>query len=173
VPPPVATRIDERLAAHRDAWPGVRWVAPGDLHVTLAFLGQVPAVAVPGVARDLERLAASTSSFALELSGSGTFGGGRRQPVAWLGIGIGWSPVRDLAVAVDAALGTGAEGESRPHVTVARHAPASLPATLADLIDGARLAWHADELVLYRSHLAPRGSHYEVLARCPFGPSRS
>jgi 2'-5' RNA ligase len=72
-----------------------------------------------------------------------------------------------LATRVEAAcLAAGLEGEKRPfqpHLTLAR-ARARIGAALPELPAAPKLRpWRADELVLYQSHLSPKGSVYEPL----------
>ena len=57
----------------------------------------------------------------------------------------------------------------RPHLTVARRAPLPLATALGERFADGRPAWTADQLVLYRSHLGPPRSRYEVLANWTFG----
>jgi 2'-5' RNA ligase len=74
-----------------------------------------------------------------------------------------------LIVACRAALDLEPEGtEPQPHLTVARRAPADLADVLGARFADGRPAWRAEELVLFRSHLGPPRSRYEVLGRWPF-----
>ena len=124
VPTAVAQEIERRLAALHGAWPDARWVPPGDLHLTLAFMGATPVDRVPAVEAALGEVARSVTPFEIALLGAGAFGGRGRPRVAWLGIGEGRTAVRDLATAIGSALAMEPGAASRPHLTVARRAPA-------------------------------------------------
>jgi 2'-5' RNA ligase len=54
-PAAVLSDLDAAVAPHRAARPDLRWTGRPDWHVTLAFLGDVPAPAVPRLALELER----------------------------------------------------------------------------------------------------------------------
>lgn len=169
LPKTVALEIERRCATVRGAWPEARWVPPGDLHLTLAFMGATPVDRVSAVDAALGEVARSVTPFDIALLGAGAFGGRGRPRVAWLGIGEGRTAVRDLAAAVGSALAMEPKAASRPHLTVARRAPIALAAALGERFADGRLAWTADQVVLYRSHLGPPRSRYEALARWTFG----
>jgi 2'-5' RNA ligase len=145
--------------------PDFRWVPAANLHLTLRFIGAIDRKVVEGIA---DRLAGSRlAAFELTLGDFGTFKRGRLVRVAWLGLTSGVQPAQALAARVEAACAAdGLEAEQRPfqpHLTLARARP-RLGAALPGLPDAPRLRpWKADELVLYQSHLSPKGSLYEPL----------
>jgi len=145
--------------------PDFRWVPVANLHLTVRFIGGVDRQLVEAIA---DRLAeAHLTPFDLELGELGTFKRGRLVRVAWLGLASGGEPAQGIAAQVEAAcVSAGLEAEKRPfqpHLTLAR-SRARFGAALPSLPDAPRLRpWKADELVLYQSHLGPRGSVYERL----------
>lgn len=142
-----------------------RWVPAANLHLTLRFIGSIDRQVVGAIA---DRLAeARLAAFDLELGGLGTFKRGRLVRVAWLGVTVGVDAAQRLATKVDAeCVAAGLEAENRPfqpHLTLARARP-RFGAALPPLPDTPRLRpWKANELVLYQSHLSPKGSIYEAL----------
>src|SRR5262245_14346697 len=81
--------------------PGVRWVAAGAFHITLAFLGDVPHGDLAGVCRTVGEAVAPFSRFELRLEGLGAFPNPRKSRVIWVGaVGPGVSPLMDLQKAV-------------------------------------------------------------------------
>jgi len=62
---------------------GAKWVDPGNLHLTLRFIGEVNEDIAADVDEALSRLAAKR--FTLQLAGTGTFGGGKPRQL-WVGI---------------------------------------------------------------------------------------
>ena len=145
--------------------PDLRWVPAANLHLTVRFIGGIERDLVEGIA---DRLAGSLmSAFDLALGDLGTFKRGRLVRVAWMGVSAGVEAAQGLAAQVDAAcVAGGLQAEKRafqPHLTLARARP-RFGAVLPRLPDPPRLRpWTADELVLYESHLSPKGSVYERL----------
>jgi 2'-5' RNA ligase len=145
------------MAAIVGGVPGARWVAAGQLHLTLRFLGATP----PGdVARIIDAIAAVASdAFEIALSGTGTFPGpaAPESPrILWAGVAP-QEPVRELARRIDLALGPDPESASRgfhPHITLARlgepHGD-ELPQFLLAHRDLARPPWTVDRFALYES----------------------
>jgi 2'-5' RNA ligase len=147
--------------------PDFRWVPAQNLHLTVRFIGSVDRRLVEGIADRLDE--SHLASFGLALGGLGTFKRGRLVRVAWLGLTSGMAAAQSLAAQVDgecARAGLGVEKRAfQPHLTLAR-ARARLGAAPPSLPDAPELMpWKADELVLYQSHLSPKGSVYEPLRR--------
>ncbi len=171
--------------AARDA----RWTDPATLHLTLAFLGEVPAAQVEAVARAVEAAAAAGRPLDLEVAGLGAFPSARRPRVLWMGVRGDVAGVRALAGVLAARIGGTATATSTststptsiaapkpfsPHLTLARaRSPRGAP-SLARLLEAPPpepLAWRATALVLFESHLGPRGARHEALVRAPLGSS--
>ncbi len=104
--------------------------------------------------------------------------------VAWLTLDRGGPETSELAMDLHAALtpwadptrsrgpaGRSAGTAHRPHVTVARRASESLIAELGSLHSEPPIAWRADRVVLFRSHLGPPGARYVALHDFPLGRS--
>ncbi|KRT62720.1 MAG: 2'-5' RNA ligase, 2'-5' RNA ligase [Chloroflexi bacterium CSP1-4] len=181
LPAGVATTLEARLAPHRAAHAQARWSDLADAHLTLVFLGATPATVVPAVVDAVTRAAAGHVPFRVALHGAGSFGGRGRPLVAWLGIGAGAAELTALAADIRARLMTlpglaylAGAGEMRPHLTVARRAPASLAPLLRSAFADEGPAWTIDGLVVMRSHLGRDGARHEPLANVPlaaFPPS--
>src|SRR5260370_11587471 len=100
--------------------PGARWVDPGNLHLTLRFLGEI----TEDIAADVDEALAGLKArrFTLQLAGTGIFGGNKPRAL-W----VGAERHPDLARLHDkieqALIRTGLAPEPRrfaPHVTLAR-----------------------------------------------------
>jgi 2'-5' RNA ligase len=169
LPEPVRADLLSRLAPYRDAHPTVRWLAAPTWHLTLLFLGHVPARHVPELASLLDAIAADTEPFPVTVSG----GGGRVRTddgVAWLRLADGASRFIGLADRLAAACPpdatTGALPRRTPsaHVTVARRADLALVSDLrAEGHGPLRVGWLLARMALLRSHLGPSGARYETL----------
>ena len=159
--------LEPYLAAVSAAAPEFRWTPPGNLHLTIRFLGHVEESVAEGIAGRVE--AARPEGFDLALGTLGSFRRGPRARVVWLGLAAGESPIAALAELVEAeAVVAGLEPEGRKfhaHLTLAR-ARARDGAVLPDLAAPPLLsAWRADEVILYRSRLGRGGSVYEPLRK--------
>lgn len=121
---PLAGRIDSWTAGDPAAAPddwrlGPLWVARENLHLTLAFYGDIPEGVIPDLHTTLTEVARNTAPFELELRGAGTFMG----RVLWLGVGGQAERLGALASAcLDASVRPLPEDARphRPHLTVAR-----------------------------------------------------
>ena len=158
----VSLRLPSPARAHlAAALAGARLTDVGQWHVTLAFLGEVPA-AEP-LAPELAGAVAQHPPLALRVRGGGAFG-----RVWWGGLDGDVAGLRSLAADVaDACRAAGVALEDRPyrpHVTVARRGSGPHP---LEGYEGP--AWTASEVELVRSRLGATARH-EVLARFPLTP---
>lgn len=155
--------------------PAGRVVAPENLHLTLAFLGDRPNPVLEDLHSALEEIAAP--GFAVELAGLGIFGGARPRS---LHAAVRPNPaLKHLRAKVQqAARDTGIDLPRErfvPHVTLARF-PRDLPPedVLAVEAHAARHmnlrcpAFEVSEFHLYRSHLTGEGAQYERLTSYGF-----
>ncbi|MFD4762156.1 RNA 2',3'-cyclic phosphodiesterase [Streptomyces sp. NPDC058439] len=103
-----------------DTHPHMRWNRIEDWHITLAFLGELPAGTVPLLRASLAKLAADHQPFCLALRGSGIFD----DRVLWSGIDGDLDELHTLAADVRSAVkscGVAFEDRPlRPHLTLAR-----------------------------------------------------
>jgi 2'-5' RNA ligase len=169
------------LLRERVATPNIKWVAAGNIHVTLKFLGDVPGARIDEIERRLEPICAATPPMRLSVAGLGAFPSARAPRVVWAGLQGDIELLSSLARSVDAALVTlGYPAESRPftpHLTLARvrqEASGDVRARLGDVVLRTRMAqplpFQAGSASIMRSQLTPRGAVYNRLAHLPFGP---
>jgi RNA 2',3'-cyclic 3'-phosphodiesterase len=115
---PASLRL--RLSLLCTGLPGARWVDPGNLHLTLRFIGEVD----EGTASDIDDALARIRAprLAVTLGGAGSFGG-ERPRVLWIGVEDS-APLLQLQDRVESALRrAGVPPDTRrysPHVTLAR-----------------------------------------------------
>jgi RNA 2',3'-cyclic 3'-phosphodiesterase len=180
-PEPVRRRLAalanelRRSAGH--AADEVRWVAPENVHLTLQFLGAVPEERVPDVEAALRAAAAGARPLALVVRGAGGFPNARRARVLWAGLEGDVAPLAALVAELGRRLAPlGYPPEDRPfsaHLTLGRardgRGAPGLGGALAQAAQADPAPWRASELVLFESHLSPRGPRYEPLARVALG----
>jgi 2'-5' RNA ligase len=179
-PEPVRRRIAQlqaelRRVAGRAAG-DVRWVEPAHVHLTLQFLGAVPAERVPTIEAALRDAAAAAAPLGLEVKGAGGFPSARSARIVWLGVS-GDVALGALVAEVGRRLSPlGFAPEARPfaaHLTVGRSRDRGgvpgLAGALAAASGSDGTPWRATEVVLFESHLSPAGARYEAVARFALG----
>jgi len=102
----------------------VKWVAPGGIHLTLKFLGNIPPQKITEISRVMEQASQGISPFQLEVTEIGAFPNLRQPRVLWVGIRgevdkmVAWQQRIDIGLAPLAFA-----KETRPftpHLTLAR-----------------------------------------------------
>ena len=173
----IAVPIDDSVKSNleRVGWAanvrGVSWVSPENMHLTLAFLGEVEERRV-GEAEDAIYAATEDMEGPLQLraQGLGAFPDERNARVMWAGLDGDVPRLKALqARLVEGLRGAGFEVEAkrfRPHITLARFRwPQPLPERVSRLQEYGE--WRATELQLIESHLRPAGARYVVRADVP------
>ncbi|WMW66520.1 RNA 2',3'-cyclic phosphodiesterase [Nitratidesulfovibrio liaohensis] len=119
---PSAIPAPPRLAGLADLLHRLHWTPPGNWHLTLRFLGDVPAPRCNEVANALRTI--SFAPLQLAVGAAGAFPARGAPRVLWLGLAQGAPECTALATAVNAALAPlGFAPEDRPfapHLTMAR-----------------------------------------------------
>lgn len=181
VPPAAALEdLDEFLSVRREAGP-FRWTLADHLHLTLAFLAEVPDRSLDELVERLGRAAGRRTAFATAIAGGGAFPNVARARVLWAGLDLddaGRTELDRLATGARAAASkSGIEVEGRrftPHLTVARLGRPQEVTRWVRLLDGYRgPAWSVDTLTLVQSHLGEGPSkrpRYEVIEEFPLAP---
>ncbi|HZA27177.1 MAG TPA: RNA 2',3'-cyclic phosphodiesterase [Actinomycetota bacterium] len=175
MPEEVARALEDSVRPWRERLESGRWVPRENWHVTLKFLGRTWPRLLPLVEAACREVAGGVAPFEVALSGLGVFPGPGRARVLWAGLDDPDGRLMGLAAGLDGSLVRDFPPEKRaftPHLTVARFNP---PIPMRDHAEElAAMAIEAspfvvDRLVLYRSHLSPRGARYEGLEDFPFG----
>ena len=169
----MAARVSASLAGRTARFgASIRWVRPAGLHVTLAFVGEVPNEGAAALV-DLGAEPFSQPPFGLSLSEAGVFPPSGAPRVIWMGPGRGRDEVKRVAQLLWHRLdGAGyGPGPSRfePHVTLGRvrRARAGVAHPLRAVVSGSRppeIRWTVDRVSLYESRLGSGGSTYHRLA---------
>lgn len=177
--PAVLRRVQVLVTEHRALAPRARWQAFDNLHVTLSFLGEVPADRAGELGAAIAAVALRSQPFPLCVRSAGGFPDGARPRVLWLGIGGDTRALGDLKMEIDGAIESLVPSEDRrdfhPHLTLARSArrggDRELGACVAALRDVELDPSTIREVVLYQSQPSPGGVRYTPLLRAPLGPT--
>jgi 2'-5' RNA ligase len=170
VDPPAA--IGESLASLCRDLPGAKWTRPGQLHVTLRFLGAVPAAAVAGIADRLRGV--GFGAFDLVARGFGAFPSLRSPRVLWTGLSPG-APLEALHGEIERRLSGAAAPDDRrfsPHLTLARldGTPGRAVREWIEKREPFETApWRVPAFSLYASTLTPTGAIHRELESYPAG----
>lgn len=153
---------------------GVRWTRRGQLHLTLKFLGDIPASSASEVEAALRRACQGVRPFRLTLQGLGCFPNPQRPSVVWVGIGGDVSVLKSLHAAVERETAVFAEKNEKrdfhPHLTIGRvkNVPFRELQRLSELVQSAQVGalgeWTVDAAHLMQSDLLPEGARHTELA---------
>jgi len=154
-----------------------RWVRPEGIHLTLKFLGDVPADQIDTIAQAIRDATAGVARFRVSFGGLGCFPNTRFPRVIWIGVEDPEGTLLRLQQAVEtnlSALGYPPERRAfHPHLTLARTRRVSKgeQAALGKLVERTQVDRLGDLLVteisLMRSELRPSGAVYTQLAAAP------
>jgi len=167
----------QRLLQDRGA-EGLRWVRPEGIHLTLKFLGEVPARRLETIERALARAVREPFRLSVRLGRMGSFGGSTGLRVVWVGLEGDVEELARLAVLVEGALEPlGFPRERRPfaaHLTLARVKEGASPQDrrrLFELVHSLELppppGATLETVSLMQSTLEAGGARYQCLARFP------
>jgi RNA 2',3'-cyclic 3'-phosphodiesterase len=193
VPPAVRRGLEQVRARLRERTPDLRFTRPEGWHVTLAFLGSVPAARIDEVGVVVRAgVADAAGVIGLRVAGPGRFG----RHVLWVGVADdppgAVAALGDRLQAAIAAAGLPVQRqEVRPHLTLARGGRgrpvrARHLDDLAEALDAvvgsgdaavrvggtgsgeaAGAAWLADEVQVWRSELGRGPARYHLVTRVP------
>jgi len=158
--------------------PGVRWVPPENLHLTLKFLGNVDEETIPDIQAILNRVTPRHLPIICRFGGLGVFPNPRRPKIIWLGVIEGSDQLSGLAEELSEEFTRlGFKLEKRgytPHLTLGRIKTGSGTAQLRELLreekektvrsgDSTRLL-NINMLLLQKSILTSKGAIYQTLS---------
>jgi RNA 2',3'-cyclic 3'-phosphodiesterase len=173
----VRSRLAEVQAKLRQSHAHVGWVAPENIHVSLAFMGDILQSQVAEVAGALNEAAARAPAFSFEVENIGVFGSPRSPRVIWAGIRECPEMMalqKDIAERIT-ALGIELETRPfRPHLTLGRVRSGRGREDLVRMMEPlSQLPFGpvaAQDVRLMRSILKPQGAEHSVLHRATLQP---
>ena len=174
----VLSRLQEDL--RRGNQHPVKWVGPEGMHLTLKFLGNVAAPAIPDIASAVSASAEPTTPFELGLGRVGAFPNLRAPRVVWVAVEGETTTLAALQERVERALlPLGFEPEKRAfsaHLTLGRVRERASPAdrrrlgeVVASLAIEHPARFEVRSISLMRSTLAREGAIYDRLHEAALG----
>jgi len=152
----------------------VKWVKPGNIHLTLKFLGEIDQNSVLSVTGALQEACRKILPFTLALSSLGAFPKINFPRVIWIGVGEGDKETKNLAKALEEELvkiGIPREDKAfSTHITIGRVRSAKNNRILAtqlqtfeDYLSGKTKEVKISKITFFKSTLTPCGPLYEAL----------
>ena len=184
LPDALQSRVYDALAAARRAATQARWVRPAQLHLTLAFLGELPGPTVPSLVEALQGVSTRHTALQLWLRGAGCFGRPHQPEVLYAELVGEVAGLTTLREEVQAALGPwlpkaggGRTPVFRPHLTLARaggrHGDAALGRCARALREQVLGTFLLERFLLFSSEPTPGGARHTALAEFALGPAAS
>ncbi|NON62171.1 MULTISPECIES: RNA 2',3'-cyclic phosphodiesterase [Acidianus] len=148
----------------------IKPVEPDNIHITLAFLGEVNEYRIKDVNEALSLL--KFKRFKITLSDTGAFPNNIKPRVVWVGIKEGFQELKNLRIQILRELSARRihvedEKEFLPHVTVARVKSLKNLQNLIKLLQENMSEYYGEEEVdrvtLFKSTLTPKGPIYDKI----------
>lgn len=150
----------------------ISWVKPGNVHLTLKFLGEVEENKIEDVFYGTEKALKGAKSFSLSLKNLGCFPNLRRPRVVWVGVDKGKEELSFLQKNIEEELSKlGYPKEDRafsPHLTIGRVKSPKNIEKLVKLIEKTDFQTEEvkiNEVVVMKSQLHPQGAIYTPLRK--------
>ncbi len=176
LPDSVKKKIEVAQAPLKKTGAFVSWVKPGNIHITLKFLGEVPEDKINEVFSAAEKAVEGTNRFAMNLKSMGAFPDFKRPRVIWIGSGSGEEELSYLAGKVEdemEKIGFPKEGRKfSAHFTIGRVKSPKNMEKLMELVKSSDFVTdeiEVNEVVVMRSQLHPAGAIYTPLKKIPLG----
>ena len=155
----------------------INWINPSNIHITLAFLGNIEEDRISVVKTLLKEICAESAEFSFVLRGTGVFKNFREPRVIWMGTGESGKLISLGNRIISGLKSTGFEIEERPfnpHITLGRikflKETANLKSALEEFQESHIQEVNLNEVILYESILNPEGPVYKALSRFSLKP---
>ncbi|MGL4424265.1 MAG: RNA 2',3'-cyclic phosphodiesterase [Gemmataceae bacterium] len=151
----------------------VKWARPTNLHITLAFLGDIDDTDLAAVCRLAQQVARRTEPFRLSFQGLSAFPNTRRPKTIWVGLADGLEPLQEFcSILAEPLAAMGFRQDDRPftpHITLGRVSDEASADLLAELLpDYAETPFgqvDLEELLVYNSLSRGGERDYTIVGR--------
>jgi len=156
----------------------IRWVGPKQIHLTLKFIGNVPANSLNEIKHFIRSACAGIPTFTLSAENLGVFPDVRRPQVLWAGLGGDVAVCKHLQQNIERHTTRWSQPESKPfhpHLTLARlkdlrpSGARGLAAQLHSHTAAHFGSWLVDSVYLMESKLSSDGAEHFPLAQFALG----
>jgi 2'-5' RNA ligase len=155
----------------RERHPGLRWTKEENLHVTLAFLGELDGRELSILTEAAGMAAQNVAAFSISAGEIFTLPRGKKANVLALGIGEGGDRIAALAAGFEKIPGLPEDPERRPfipHITLARRGTAAPRLSPEDRAAAVSARGLVTGLTIFASELRREGPRYTPLRRLVF-----
>ena len=156
------------------------WVRPGNIHLTLKFLGNTPSERIANIKKGVSEVAESTHVFKVGLDRLGVFPNFKNHRTLWIGLKNPHNNLKVVQENIDEKmeqLGFPKEEKKfNPHITLARikQLKGEISKNFKDLKHEVESAlpveeepFQVDSIRLIQSELTPKGSIFKLLGEFP------
>jgi 2'-5' RNA ligase len=155
------------------------WVRPGNIHLTLKFLGNTEPAKIPQIVEIMNTCVKSIAPFSLSLTEVGGFPNLNRPRVLWVGLVDSQGSLVSAQKNIDRKLSClGYDTDNKPfspHLTLARiKSPKSglgIKEKIANLPNEDKKPFSVKSINLYKSELTPQGAIYTSVHEFNIKPS--
>lgn len=150
----------------------INWVKPGNIHITLKFLGDITPDEIKAISETLPKIFGAVRPFEITLAGLGVFPQIQQPNVLWVGIEEGAQEIKKLAAVLEETLGRlGFPNERREfmaHLTLGRFRSLKNCGVLEKAIKNYSpkepVRQTVNKIIFFKSTLSVSGSIYKPLA---------
>ena len=152
----------------------IRWTKPEQFHLTLRFLGDVPAERVAALQEAIHAVCRDSPALCLRVQGIGFFRSAQSPRVIWIGVSDDEGRLVDLQKRIETTIQSFSPEKGTEkfagHVTIGRVKILKRPeignlAAHAEAVKDRLFGeWTANKVELIRSELSPNGANHTVLA---------
>lgn len=179
LPSEVEQKLGQIIEELRPQGGNVKWAKPGNIHLTVKFLGDTDQKLVPKISEGVDGVAARSSAVSAVIDTVGGFPNLKRPRVIWAGASEGIEAAGKIAREVDLAMRQlRFEKEKRPfkaHLTLGRVRQGRSVDELTGVLQRYKfepIPLLLDRLTLFKSTLTPTGPIYDILHEAPLGQER-
>jgi 2'-5' RNA ligase len=172
LPPGVKRKIEEVQVPLKKTDTFVSWVKPGNVHVTLKFLGEVEEERIEDVFQGTETALKESKTFNLSLKDLGCFPNSKRPRVIWVGVDKGKDELSQMQRQIEEELFKfefpKEERSFSAHLTIGRVKSPRNIEELTRRMDNTKFQTEEvriDEVVVMKSQLHPQGAIYTPLKK--------
>ncbi len=177
IPRTILKEIEEVQGDLRSSHADVRWVTPGNIHLTLKFFGNIEESKVDTIVGSIEDTVRATPVFHMTAGSIGAFPNQRSPRVIWIGFSSGADTLIAFQKKLDIELAkVGFEPEGRPfqaHLTLGRVKSSRGRDDLVGRMEAYQEKIFGDvaveRVVLFKSDLRPSGAIYTALREVRLG----